>query len=484
MNDRYVNLSQISQQKEVKSGHIRIFTAGSEPRGLNVEDYSTQKYLFKEKRKVFFTVSSGLCNLQCPYCITERPGFKDNLDKDDFSFIFKYFGQNIYFIFSGWGDFFCGYSAKDQLLRFLLQHDVAIFLDINGVDIKELSDQDLQGKEKIDMIDISYHFGAMKKHKVLNRWVHSIKNIHDGGYNYYVKMIPSPLERDIWEEAILFYEREVLPITGKKLMLFPDTNTSVDLNSQLNEFEKITANHQDAVSILGRESLFKKNNIPDAVMLPCPAGSRYFRISYTGEIVPCEFLAAHFKIGLGNLKRKEVITLKEDVLCNYTGFCDCGWASNPRVALLKDRKEPYPRRILYEFESKLQELSLPQETDNITVSIDRLEEDAQIVKNMRIEGWAFINGTSPENSNCYIILKSDKKFYIFDSHKRKRPDVTAHFKTMNLDDSGFFSFIPKGDMEAGQYKIGIYIKKGRVDAFQYTDKIITVDSSLGILVGQ
>ena len=43
--------------------------------------------------------------------------------------------ENIYFTFLGLGNFFCGYSAKDQLLRFLLQHDV-IILDINGVDIK------------------------------------------------------------------------------------------------------------------------------------------------------------------------------------------------------------------------------------------------------------------------------------------------------------------------------------------------------------
>lgn len=467
--------------QEEKSNHLKILPEGLEPPTLNINDYSTQNYFYKEKRNIFFAVNSGLCNLQCPYCITDRPNIKSNLNKDDFSFIFNYFGENIYFIFSGLGDFFCGYSVRDQLLNFLLQHDVTIFLDINGVDIKELGDHDLEGKEKIDMIDISYHFGTMKKQKVLHRWVNSVEKIHENKYNYYIKMIPSPLERDLWEEAIRFYEKEVFPITGKKLMLFPDTNTSVDLIRQLDEFERITADHKDAVSILVREGLFKKSNFPSRITPPCPAGSRYFRIFHTGDIVPCEFLSNHFK--LGNLKRKEVVTLKKDIFCNYTGFCDCGWTSFPRVRLLDHRNKPYPRRILYEFESKLQTIPFPQETGNITLSIDKLEEDGEIVKNIKIEGWAFINGTGSEESNCYIILKSDKKFYIFDSYKRKRPDVTAHFKTMNFDDSGFFAFIPKGDLEAGQYKIGIYIKKDNTNAFQYTDKIITIDRYSGISVG-
>ena len=54
---------------------------------------------------------------------------------------------------------------------------------------------------------------------------------------------------------------------------------------------------------------------------------------------------------------------------------------------------------------------------------------------------------------------------------------------MNFDDSGFFAFIPKGDLEAGQYKIGIYIKKDNTNAFQYTDKIITINNYSGISVG-
>jgi len=448
---------------------------------LNTEDRFTRDYLFKDQRKVFFAVSSGMCNLKCPYCITNRPGFKQNLDKDDFSFIFDYFGENIYFVFSGLGDFFCGYQAKDELLRFLLRHNIAMFLDINGVDIKELADRGLEGKEKIDMIDISYHFGAMKKQKVLKRWINSVKSIHEGGYNYYIKMIPSPQEKEIWEEATLFYAKEALPITGKKLMLFPDTNISADLHNQLNELEHMTAKYKDIVNILGRESLFKKTAYPSGNTPLCPAGSRYFRVLNTGEIMPCSDLHS---TPLGNVKKKDVITLKGDVSCNLTGFCDCGWAINPRVVLMNAHNEPYARRTLYEYGSNLLELPLPEETDDITIFIDRLEEDAQIVKNMRIEGRAFVDGAETEQHDCCLVLKSEKNTYIFDTRKIHRPDALSHFEAVNSYDSGFSAFIPKGDLEAGEYKVGFYIRKPDTgqESLKYTEHRIAIDHFSGFSI--
>jgi len=115
-------------------------------------------YPFRNQRKVFFVASSGVCNLRCSYCITNRPAANPSLSKEDFQFIFDYFGENIYFIFSGVGDFFCGYSEKEYLLGYLLKHDVKMYLNINAIDIKELGRDDLEGREKVDMIDISFHY--------------------------------------------------------------------------------------------------------------------------------------------------------------------------------------------------------------------------------------------------------------------------------------------------------------------------------------
>ena len=121
--ENHINVTQIC---EVRTGLL-------EPSDLQIDDYLTGDYVYKDKRKGLFVSSSGICNLQCPYCITGCPHVNENLTKDDFASIFKYFGENIFFVFSGIGDFFCGYKEKDQLLRFLLHHDVKIsYLDIPG----------------------------------------------------------------------------------------------------------------------------------------------------------------------------------------------------------------------------------------------------------------------------------------------------------------------------------------------------------------
>ena len=455
----YGNHINVSDTHQVQEGSLAPFLN-------NLNEYSTCNYLYKEKRKGFFVSSSGVCNLQCPYCITNHPCENINLNKDDFSFIFRYFGENIYFVFSGIGDFFCGYPKKEQLLRFLLQHDVMIsYLDINGVDIKELEYPDLEGKEKIDMINISYHYGTMKEFKLINRWVNSVKKIHENMYHYEIKMVVSPLERDIWDEAILFYRNEIQPITQQKLTLCPDTLFNLEI--QYDELNRITHLYKDTVDMIKRENIFRGRRLFTTDTLPCPAGNRYFRILNDGDVVPCEMLA-DYNIRQGNLKRREVITFKQDINCSYTGFCDCGWATNLGVRVSNDQEEQWQRSNKYQ---KIRELPPFRETNNISMSIDRLEGDE---KGLKIEGWALINGMSSEQSDIYIILKSDKKVYLLDVDKRRRPDVTAHFKTLNFDDSGFFIGIPKYSLDSGPYGIGIFIRNNKTDALQYTEKTITI----------
>lgn len=324
-------------------GHICQLQAKSGAKVCEVSPdaglFFSRSYPYKEKRKVFFATSSGLCNLKCSYCITDRPSINNNLAVDDFAFIFKHFGENVYFVFSGIGDFFCGYPKNDYLLRFLLEHDVNIYLDINGVDIKELGDPDLEGKEKIDMINVSYHFGAMKRQNLLKGWVSSIRKIQTNNYNYDIKMVASPSEKDILEDAILFYANEVQPITGQRLILVPDG--LIDLQTQLPELNGIADMHNEVVMLLGRQSVYKGDRFPEGLSLPCAAGSRYFRIFNNGDIIPCELIGNNIQSRLGNVKRREVMTFNRDVLCSYSRLCDCSWASNPRTGLLNEQGEPY-----------------------------------------------------------------------------------------------------------------------------------------------
>lgn len=339
LNGGNINVGQICQLQKQGSDNIETSSDGKHMSAFNISSFSSRNYPHKKSRKVIFATSSGLCNLQCPYCITNRPRINNNLNRDDFSYIFKYLGENIYFVFSGLGDFFCGYPKNEQLLGFLLRHDVSIYLDINGVDIKELGETELEGCEKIDMINISYHFGTMKKQKVLNTWVDSIRKIHLNRINYDIKMVVSPVERDIWDEAILFYRNEVQPITGQRLMLAPDG--LIELKDQLSGLKRIAELYKDTVVSLGRESIYKERRFPPAGTLPCPAGSRYFRVLNNGDIMPCELFDGHLQVRLGNLKRRDITTFKRDVYCDYTGFCDCSWATNPRTGLLYKGNTPY-----------------------------------------------------------------------------------------------------------------------------------------------
>jgi len=451
----------------LESIHYRYSADSKNPFVLGQNVYSTSEYPYRERRKGFFVCSSGVCNLKCPYCITDQPQMNNNLSKEDFSFLFKTFGENIHFAFSGIGDFFCGYKKEDRLLSFLLQHDIIIsYLDINGVDIRELEDPSLEGRGKISTINVSCHYGTMKQLKFLDKWAKSIKKIHENAYSYEIKMVISPLEKDIWDEAMLFYINEIQPITKQKLTLCPDT--LVNLEVQYDELSQVGDYYKDYVNIYDKQRIFRGRYLSLAKSTPCPAGSRYFRVLNDGDIVPCELLAGN--VVLGNLKRKDLTTFKEDVHCSYTGFCDCGWSANLGVRVRDGQEDSYlsQRYIGYK---KMQESPLLPETNNIVMHIDRLEEGEKLIK---IEGWAFANEIITEQNDICIVLKSPGEKQVLLTDRRIRGDVAAHFKDSNLRNSGFYTAVARGSLKPGQYKIGILVKNDNQYAFQYTDKTMRV----------
>lgn len=125
--------------------------------------------------------------------------------------------------------------------------------------------------------------------------------------------------------------------------------------------------------------------------------------------------------------------------------------------------------------STLHDVALPMESENIKFAIDSLKQTVTEEKEfIEIRGWAFIKGQSAENSQIYIVLKSDSVTYVFDTILQKRPDVTAAYvkSGLNLDNSGFFARIAVDSVEEGPYKVGIYIKKGDIKALNYTQELV------------
>jgi hypothetical protein len=121
--------------------------------------------------------------------------------------------------------------------------------------------------------------------------------------------------------------------------------------------------------------------------------------------------------------------------------------------------------------ASLQKITLPFETNNIVAGFDII---SVLDTTIEIGGWAFTEGQGTENSRIYIVLKSDKNTYVFDTISRKRGDITTAFSTLNLNlnNSGFITLIPRDKIVEDRYNIGIYIKKGDSAALEYTDKII------------
>jgi len=124
-------------------------------------------------------------------------------------------------------------------------------------------------------------------------------------------------------------------------------------------------------------------------------------------------------------------------------------------------------------ESRLYDFPLPAETGGITYYFDEFATDGRTT--VEVMGWAFIDGMDSEGSEVYMVLKSTEQTYIFDTHVLKRPDVTKAFEELdlNLDYSGFTALIPAWRIADGDYALGIYIRKGDIEALQYTSKAIT-----------
>ena len=134
-------------------------------------------------------------------------------------------------------------------------------------------------------------------------------------------------------------------------------------------------------------------------------------------------------------------------------------------------------------ESRLHEFPLPAETGGITYCFGEFATDGRAT--VEIRGWAFIDGEDSVESEIYIVLKSADRTYIFDTMVRLRPDVTKAFEELklNLNQSGFTALLPARKIADGEYTVGIYIRKGDMEALQYTNKAVTKSKGVVELTG-
>jgi hypothetical protein len=123
-------------------------------------------------------------------------------------------------------------------------------------------------------------------------------------------------------------------------------------------------------------------------------------------------------------------------------------------------------------EARQEHMQLPTETNNVKFNIDHLVVSPSALE---IDGWAFINGYGDEHDRTFIVLKSAKTSYIFDTFNVFDNPVTFDYggPSINLDWSGFTATIPIRLIEKGDYILGFYITKDGIMALQYSKKIIS-----------
>lgn len=125
---------------------------------------------------------------------------------------------------------------------------------------------------------------------------------------------------------------------------------------------------------------------------------------------------------------------------------------------------------------------LPDETGNVRY---RLELVVVSQSALEIHGWAFIDGYNDENMETYVVLRSDRASYVFDTSAVYNNTVTDRFggPDMNLDWTGFVSIIPQRKIPNGEYVIGLYITRDGIEAMQYTSREF-VKTTTGITLAE
>lgn len=269
---------------------------------------------------VFFVSSSGHCTLDCPYCIIDPIAKHElSLNCGDIDFLLDTFQKKAFIAFSGKGDFFAGYRKSDQLLKAVLEREVEIALDINGVFIHDFPELSPHQLDKIRFMNLTMHYQQLREKNLLRVWAENARVlVEKKGEQMLLGTIVSPLLTDCWEDAFLFYEREIFGETGKQVVLVKDINRTFS-EADENKLLALRDRFSDSVERIHHEDFAGMFEGCNRVF--CPAGKGYFRIWNTGDIQGCPNIPelAH----CGNVKKREVFVRDTPFCCSEMFYCDC-----------------------------------------------------------------------------------------------------------------------------------------------------------------
>lgn len=269
---------------------------------------------------IFFISSSGHCPLDCTYCIINPIAkHQPSLTISDIYYLLDSVGGKAALLFSGKGDFFAGYRKGENLLSKLLERNVEVGLDINGVIIQEFESIPDEKIQKIKHINLTMHYTQLRKKNALSVWKKNAKILiqRRPWESFLMNMIMSPCELDTWEEALFFYGRHIFDETGQRIALIKDTlnwksSYETKLDVLKNKFNYLVSEIREA----NFSSLFEKG-----VSVFCPAGKEYFRVWNDGRIEGCPYISE--LSDCGNAKARTFSPRSKLFRCTQPHYCDC-----------------------------------------------------------------------------------------------------------------------------------------------------------------
>ena len=269
---------------------------------------------------VVFCSSAGHCQLDCEYCIVHPVVKREpSLTYEDVRFFLDEVGGRVFLIFSGKGDFFAGYPKRDRFLDRLLDHDVEVALDVNGVLLNEYPELPPGKLEKVRAVNLTLHYKQVKEKRVEKLWASNARAVlerHRG--EMILGTILSPLLSDLWEEGLAFYEREVFRPTGRKVWLIRDCDRPFDPEQEA-LFARLRSRFGEMVEKEHRDDFAADFSGYDWVS--CPAGRDYFRIWNDGRVQGCPWIPE--LADLGNVKERRLLRRPSRFVCRTPRFCDC-----------------------------------------------------------------------------------------------------------------------------------------------------------------
>ena len=224
--------------------------------------------------------------------------------------------------FSGKGDFFAGYKKKERLLDKLLERDVQIGLDVNGVMIHEFPELPEEKLDKIKAMNLTLHYEALKVKNSLKVWIKNsltlIDRVNNRGTEMLLGTILSPLVSNYWEEMLSFYRNEIFSKTEKKIVLIRDIHRefSAEEEEKLNDLED---RYEYLIERVHQEDFSKEFSKYKNIL--CPAGMTYFRVWNDGKLEACPYIPEIRDAG--NVKNRDIQIRNSHFRCNQAKYCDC-----------------------------------------------------------------------------------------------------------------------------------------------------------------